>query len=91
MDGSRRGRSGAGTTAEQSRAEQILFADKLQPLARSLVGRRLTSSLFYFIAESELRRRQFVNRVNLLTEEISSIASKEGKGDTMSLTHKYAG
>ena len=30
-------------------SEQILFADKLQPLVR----RRLTSSLFYFIAHSE--------------------------------------
>ena len=79
---------------QQSRAElsrYYLQTNYNRSLARSLVGRRLTSSLFYFIAESELRRRQFVNRVSLLIEEISSIASKEGKGDTMSLTHKYAG
>ena len=38
----------SGGTSERA-SEQILFADKLQPLVR----RRLTSSLFYFIAHSE--------------------------------------
>ena len=57
----------SGVTSERA-SEQILFADKLQPLVR----RRLTSSLFYFIAHSErakgdqgaLLARQFVNRVD---------------------------
>ena len=42
-------RSEGGMTA----AERILFADKLQPLVRCRRRRRLTSSLFYFIAHSE--------------------------------------